>query len=464
MSSKLQKGMLAILSANIINLVFNLLTNFVLPKYLSVDSYSAIKTFQLYGMYIGVFSLGCADGMYLRYGGKEIERLQKNELINSMFTFRTLLIIENIFFLLVAILAKDKVIFATVLTILSLNMTGYFKNLYQAVGEFRKYGNILNLTTGLTLFVNIFFLLIIRTDNYFVFLLGYALVDVSIWIILEVYAYKIFMNNGYHSKLDFSSFCSDVRNGFLLMVGNFSSTMLTSMDRWFVKAMMTSVAFAQFSFVVSLEGFLNTAITPITVTLYNYFCSHKEANMVRRLRKYVIMLASVLIAAAFPAKFIIQIYLDKYIDSIQVLFILFGAQLFYVPIKCIYVNLYKAKGKQTLYFVKLISVLIIGAIFNALFVHFYTYKEAFAYGTLISAVVWMILSVLDFKEYGFGINEIIFCLIEIVAFLVLGFNVNAICGFAIYIVCTLICSYIFFYEEFTTLLVQTKNLIGKIRH
>ena len=63
----LKKGILVIFKANIISLLFNLLTSFLLPKYLTVDSYAAIKTFQLYVTYVGLFHLGYADGMYLKY-------------------------------------------------------------------------------------------------------------------------------------------------------------------------------------------------------------------------------------------------------------------------------------------------------------------------------------------------------------------------------------------------------------
>ena len=58
MDKKLGKGIMVILLANVLNLIFSLLTNFILPKYLSVDSYSAIKAFQLYVNFVGVFSFG----------------------------------------------------------------------------------------------------------------------------------------------------------------------------------------------------------------------------------------------------------------------------------------------------------------------------------------------------------------------------------------------------------------------
>ena len=75
-NGNLKKGIIAILAANIINLIFNLFTNFMLPKFLSIDSYAAIKTFQLYTSYIGIFALGYSDGMYLRYGGKELAKIK----------------------------------------------------------------------------------------------------------------------------------------------------------------------------------------------------------------------------------------------------------------------------------------------------------------------------------------------------------------------------------------------------
>lgn len=72
MDKKLQKGIVAVLIANLVNVVFSLATNFLLPKYLSIESYAGIKEFQLYVSYVGLFHLGFVDGIYLKYGGKTL--------------------------------------------------------------------------------------------------------------------------------------------------------------------------------------------------------------------------------------------------------------------------------------------------------------------------------------------------------------------------------------------------------
>ena len=84
---KLKKGFIYVLVANIINLMISLITGFVLPKILSIETYASIKLFQLYITYIGVVSLGFGDGMYLRLGGKEIENIDKKEVLEELKTF-----------------------------------------------------------------------------------------------------------------------------------------------------------------------------------------------------------------------------------------------------------------------------------------------------------------------------------------------------------------------------------------
>lgn len=75
MDRKLQKGIVAVLIANLVNVAFSLATNFLLPKYLSIESYAGIKEFQLYVSYVGLFHLGFVDGIYLKYGGKTLEKM-----------------------------------------------------------------------------------------------------------------------------------------------------------------------------------------------------------------------------------------------------------------------------------------------------------------------------------------------------------------------------------------------------
>lgn len=95
MSTSLKKGLMYVLIANFINLGFNLITNFVLPKELSVESYATIKTFQLYVSYAGLFHFGFVDGMYLKYGGKNVQDIRGEDLRTNLSNVYTILITNS---------------------------------------------------------------------------------------------------------------------------------------------------------------------------------------------------------------------------------------------------------------------------------------------------------------------------------------------------------------------------------
>lgn len=192
MSNKksLKKGMLQILFANILNMMFSIGTNFLLPKFLSIDSYSQIKTYQLYITYVAILHLGYNDGMYLKFGGKNLDEIQHDELqknISTVVVFQAIVTIGSVW---VAFLLKDTALLMAAVAILPQNMIAYFKNFYQAVGEFKKYSRIMNLTTGLTFAINVFLIGIIKTDEYVIYLIAYVILSTILWAMLEYSLYR----------------------------------------------------------------------------------------------------------------------------------------------------------------------------------------------------------------------------------------------------------------------------------
>lgn len=447
-SSALLKGMFYVLIANVINMVFNLITNFILPKYLSIDSYAAIKTYQLYISYIGALHFGFTDGMYLKYGGKNLKEINPFDLSKNIGTLRTIEIFVATLLIVFSVTTHNTVLLFFSLTIVPTNVANYFTSLYQATGEFNKYGKIINFTVFVNCAINIILIFVFHNDNYSLFLLGYLIVNTIVWIYLESSLHssiEIKSNIFTFDKLELLSNC---KSGIVLMIGNLSSFILTGLDRWCVKFLMTSASFAFFSFAVSMESFLNVAMNPITVTLYNYFCNHDDRNQIIRVRNLVLIFSAVIIVAAFPAKFILEVYLDKYLPATMVMFFLFATQIFNMLNKGIYINLYKARRMQRRYFIKLIIVIISGLVFNIICYSLYKQIEAFAVGTLLSSLLWFILSKDDFKEYSYKLNEYIYMGLTIIVFLVCGYYLNSILGLLVYTIYAVIACFILMHSDF----------------
>ena len=151
----LKRGITIIFGANILNMIFQVLTNFLLPKYLGVDCYAEIKAFQLVVSYSGVLHLGYVDGMYLKYGGKKIDETNRMALKTDLITFLMFQFALLCGLLTIAGSLKDTTLMFEVLAVFPLNITSCIALLFQATGEFESYARITNFTTILMFAVNI---------------------------------------------------------------------------------------------------------------------------------------------------------------------------------------------------------------------------------------------------------------------------------------------------------------------
>ena len=106
-----KKNILRVFSANFINMLVGIITGLVIPIFLSVSEYASLKTFTFYLSYIGLLHFGFVDGQFLKYGGKEIDDVNINELKGESKFFFIFQGIITLFFILLSIILKDEIIF-----------------------------------------------------------------------------------------------------------------------------------------------------------------------------------------------------------------------------------------------------------------------------------------------------------------------------------------------------------------
>lgn len=459
---KLRKGILVIFIANIFNLGLSILRNIILPRYISVDTYAEIKLYQLYISYISFAAVGYIDGMYLKYGGQDVSRIDNVDLQKNISTFRWI----ELFFLLVIVtvgmVIKDRILVFAGITILAMNVTDYYKCLFQATGEFQQYSRIMNLSSALIFIANLFLIFVLKCDLSSYYILAYIAVYVFVWLLIEIK----FSNSG-HGRVELFTFSIDsareaISTGFLLMCGLSLSNLMTGLDRWCVKFFMTTYDFALYAFAASIEGFLSFAISPISVTLYNYFCTHKNTDQNKKLKGQIHVFLALLISGAFIVKFILETYLSKYIAAYKVLFILFASQFIFGAIKCFYLNHFKTQKRQNQLFFITAIILAIGLGLNIILFLTTKVMEAFAVGTLLSAVIWYYICEYMFPEYKDGIRENLYSVTIIIAYLGCGFYFKSYIGLIIYIAAFLLLSVLFRRDGLIGILSICRDSIKKI--
>lgn len=458
--TNLKQGIALIFAANVINSVFSLLVNFLLPKYLTIDAYAQIKTFLMYSSYVGILHLGFSDGIYLRYGGKSLSSKNLSEVMTDIQTMRVFQLVISSVALVISLVLRDWILVASVLTIMPLNMANFYRYLLQATGEFESYSKSMNVTTILTSCFILLLLLFRFFTQWFLYVSLYIIAYYIIWGFFEYLIknkYHIFNSNA--KTFSVGRLFSNVQSGFFLMLGTFSDIILTGMDRWFVKATMDDTAFAMYSFSVSVIGMLNIVVSPIATTLFNYFCINKSKDSIKKADGLITLFATGIVAVAFPARFIVELFLKNYEGSNHLLTYLFASQMFYIVLKCYHINLYKAQKKQKRYFSRLVLVIVFGFVFNSVLYYALKTKEAFAIGTLLCGIVWYAMARqdvdVDLKNGHCALQLTLMALL----FVFLGLRCNSIVGFAIYMFCWLAVSFALLKKEIKWLNCQLVKLI-----
>lgn len=456
----LKKGVLQIFIANAINLVISLFTGFVLPKLLSIETYSNIKLFQLYITYIGILHFGFSDGMYLYHGGKTIQEVNKKEIIEELKTFKIFQFIITIIAIIISICLKNEMLLFCSLVILPINVGNYFRSLYQSIGEFKRYSKFTNVNTFLIFFINILLLLLIKTDNYHIYIIAYIIAYIVYWIILEIENKKLFKS--YKAKPQKKYLVRNIKSGFFLMTGNFCNVIFTSIDRIFVQNLFGMIKFAFYSFSVSIQNLMSVFITPISTVMYNYLCKNTEKQQVINIKRIIMIFATIIIIAIFPAKFIIDGWLTKYSESVSVLFLLFSSEYISIIIRCIHINLYKAEKKQNRYFIIMIIIVLVSIILNFILYNIYKSMEMIALATLLTNIIWFIIGEIDFKKYKLKISEYIYMFSILIVYLITAKIDNSIMGCGIYIIISCVLIFIFMKETMFYCINESKKYLNNI--
>ncbi len=453
-----KKGLALIFIANLINLIIGLVNGFVVPKFLSIESYAAIKTFTLYSTYAGVFHLGYLDGMYLKYGGAKMELVAPQEYGKDFWNTFIMQSIVSVVFLLLGFILNDFIVKAFAVSLFFRNITSCFQMFFQATGEFRLYSSALNYGTIGNFILCMLLIFVFKTDNSSLYISAQVFAQIVVCFYLGILLNSKIGYFKYH-QIDLRGFKENIGSGFVLMIGNFSNNLFSSIDRWIVKLLMVTASFAVYSFAVSIDALVTVFITPIYITLYNTFCQNNTAERVKQIKNVVLVWSFCIIMLAFPAKWVIEHYLDKYIDSLPLVFLLFSTQVFYAVIKGVYVNYFKSVKKQQQYFWQMMIMLAVAILLGVAAFFVFHSLFAIAMSALITALCWLVFNEVIHKDFRFSIREWVYILLLVSIYIVSGVLLPTIIGVCLYISALIVLSFTIMKDETLFFIKTTKQFV-----
>lgn len=457
----LKKSLLKIFTVNFFQLIANLIVGFIVPMILSIEDYANLKTYTLLISYIGFFHFGFVDGLFIKYGGKKYEEIDMSTLKGEHnFLFFMELIITGVF-LIISFLNKNLVLFLFSITILPEIFKSFYKNIYQATGEFRKYSILMYTYILSYLSFNILFALILRLNNY----IYYCLVNlISNFIAMFLFETKFLK---YTSKIQATiriNILENIKIGFFILLGNVALIMLYGIDKWFVKLFLSVDEFAYYSFAVSMLNIVNVLMNAISITFYNYLFKNNSTKKIIKLRKYLIVLGSFASCSFFILKFIITNFIYKYILSLSIISIIFAIFPYMAIINSLYINLYKVNKREKKYFKVILLILIISIIYNVVALLIFHNTSSIAISTLLTMLTWLIYSTHDLSLNYNSLSMYIYLGLITIVFIVSANFFNWFVGLIVYAIFVTLLTCVFYKDVIYDIYIIFVNLIRRKKY
>lgn len=448
------KNMIKVLLSNFGVIIVGICSSFILPKLLSISDYASYQTFILFMSYSAALHLGFPSGMFIKYGGHRFSEIDKRDFKTEFIIIIMLLSFFTVLAFGLSFIFKSTMLTAVALTILPYCLVSSFMSLYQAWGEFQKY-SIINffIPAGTIL---LYFLVFLGTQrlNSLVCMVSYITVYyiVAIFVILNIRK----SIQGIKPRRIFSRGNGLIlKNGFLLMIGNYINTLFLSVDKQYIRLFYTDKAFAIYSFAMSMQTIMVVFVTSIAQPLFPKMARKDmpEKNYMA-LKELLFIFGSFSGCVYFACVFFVQHFIPKYMDSITIIGYYFTVFPAMAVINCLLINLYKAQGIITRYMQSLVIVLIIAIALAGCVVMSGVGYQFIAVTTVITYYIWLLIGIRDFKFLRFTLHDFIFISVFIALLLTTTHIVhNAILG----------CLLNFFLSAVNVLIIYHKHLPTYLR-
>jgi len=336
----------------------SLLLTFLIPIYLSVNDFGEYRKYILYISYIGLFNFGFLDGSLLKYGHMYIE----NKALSVERDFKFFLkfqIIISLIFIVISLSFKDVTLFFLALAIFPINMTAYFKMIYQATGSYKQY-SFLNIMYSLINTLSVSFVIYLGLNGYKVLIIVTLL---SYWIVYVVAQYNI-IKFSKKTSIDKSEIDYTIKNvfstGYIVLISNIAILFFYNIGLWIVNFLFSNSEFANYSLANSMQNMILLVVNSASVVFFKYIFSEENNEKIKKINEMLLFFGFISFTSFFVLKAIIDVFFVDYIISLSILKFLIMCLPFTMIYNISFINYYK---KHTMNF-KMLKSIVYLSIFN----------------------------------------------------------------------------------------------------
>lgn len=351
--------------AQLLSLMLSVLMSLIVPKLLGVEQFAYWQLFIFYSGYVGFFHFGLPDGIYLRYGGTELDKLDKPLLgsqLRIMIAIHIVVSITGITVLFFLPMENDRK-FVWALTAVYMVVTNAFwflGFLYQAANQTKNY-SIATIISKIFFAICVFALMVFRPKNFQIYVLLYVLAQGLALLYCVCKGNAFVFSKQISIKKTLSEIFYNAKIGINLTFSNLASSFILGVGRAMIDATQGISSFGIVSLAISLTNFFLQFISQVSMVLFpmlRQFDREKMKKVFVIVRSGISYLLCAILAMYVPVKYVLGIWLPQYKLSLEYLAILLPLCIFDGKMQLLYNAYLKVLRKEKI--LLLINVISLG--------------------------------------------------------------------------------------------------------
>lgn len=323
------------LSSNFISLMISTILVLVVPKLIGVDDYGYWQLYLFYSSYVGFLHFGWNDGIYLRYGGKEYQDLNKPLFFSQfwmLFAFQV--VVAAVIIVISLSFSADPnrlFIFAiTALCMLLVNMRLMLLYILEGTNRIKELAQV-------TLMERIFYGLLIVLFLFLGFRDFQVLVTADImgkFLSLSYAAYacrEIVFQRLSVFIVNIKETLENISVGVKLMFANIASMFILGIVRFGIERSWDVATFGKVSLVLSVSALMMVFINALGTILFPILRRTDESrlpSMYVMMRTLVMVPILGLLIAYYPLAALLPLWLPQYTDGLVFMALLFPMSIY----------------------------------------------------------------------------------------------------------------------------------------
>jgi len=410
--------------SQMIVIIFGVIRALVIPIILGVSDFGYWQVYLLYAGFVGIFSFGFNDGIYLRYGGKQKTDLPWGKLRGSFyFYFFVLFIISLLFFFTIDYInfspEKALTFSYVVVNIGLMGFSSLFLFLFQTTNQIKKY-SIYMLVDKLIFVILLFYIYQYSNVSFEKLMIIDCFSKLLLIVAMAVDCRKDLFGKVAGFLSSFQEFYKNLGVGIKLMLANLASMLVMNMSRFFVEQYYTLEEFSTFSFGITLTNIFLMAMNGVAVALYPYLkrvSEQKYPLVYAEITSAVSLLLFLSLLAYYPIYYFVFNYMSAYSTVLTYFNVLFVLSLLQIKMNLTINTFYKVLREEKALLKANFNSVIIGLLLSALVVYFYKTVELMAFALLLT-IAFRVYHSDIFISKILGTKNVVSAVLELTVFIV----------------------------------------------